>query len=340
MSHGAIVAETFNAGYVSYPHEIEFDVPLSWIITAAKCQVILSFACLIRWQRQEQIELSILSRAQLSVSKGLPFKWVNGTTCLRLNTIADPKIGPMAEGYNRILLEGKDFNACHPYFRSFSSRKSEYLQREGFSPALCADPDPSVSSMLVELMKEEEIHNGTICYWCMMHPKSPEVAAVPGRYSMTLPQTSNCANRISGAELKQETSAAAAAGSGQGWESIILTLNEANSNSLGRRTRLVLELLSHLVEHRAAPKSRGDVRSTNEGTGCCCCQCEAFQKRARDSHPMSFLAPEREKKHVEGQEVEVEVVEADSQEASSPLPLSLPDLKIRFLGHAVHEPTA
>uniref|UniRef100_A0A7S0HBB7 Uncharacterized protein n=1 Tax=Hanusia phi TaxID=3032 RepID=A0A7S0HBB7_9CRYP len=160
----AIVAETFNAGYVSYPHEIEFDVPLSWIITAAK----------------DKNRLNSLFFHEHNCPSPKDFR-------------SNPKIGPMAEGYNRILLEGKDFNACHPYFRSFSSRKSEYLQREGFSPALCADPDPSVSSMLVELMKEEEIHNGTICYWCMMHPKSPE--------------TSNCANRISGAELKQETSA-------------------------------------------------------------------------------------------------------------------------------------
>ena len=42
----------------------------------------------------------------------------------------------------------------------------------------CTDVDISISRMLVELMKEEEIRNGTICYWCMMHPKSPEVVSL------------------------------------------------------------------------------------------------------------------------------------------------------------------
>lgn len=55
---------------------------------------------------------------------------------------------------------------CHPFFQDRDARTVD---------AECLAVDEEVSAVLMSAMEEEEVWNGTVCAWCMLHPLSPQV---------------------------------------------------------------------------------------------------------------------------------------------------------------------
>ncbi len=156
----AVFAETYRAGYVGYPHASDFSVPLRWMLPA--------------FRRHEQLR-------RLHVHE---------YTCLSpTDPLADARPRPHYLSYAHIWKGERGAeccNACHPYFLYVSSRRSK-LQEQQSDTQSCGPVRLEVAAALLSLLQLEQEHNGTVCEWCLLHPRSP--------------QTSNCANRLNGVEL-------------------------------------------------------------------------------------------------------------------------------------------
>lgn len=165
LQFNAVFAETYRAGYVGYPHASDFTVPLTWMLPA--------------FGRKEQLN-------------GLH---AHEHTCLTpTDPLTTPHIGPHTLGYTHIWHSLDFCNPCHPYFFFPTARKRRLAVAAGVSHTpldtdgrACREVNMQVADLLMSLLEEEQERDGTVCGWCLLHPKSP--------------LTSNCANRLSGMEL-------------------------------------------------------------------------------------------------------------------------------------------